>query len=56
MIQGPVELFRLIGIGLGSSQIFILVIVVCLPEILSPIATGHNILYLLTKNMRATAF
>lgn len=56
VIQDHVELFRLIGVGLGSSQILILVIRICLPEILSPIATGHNILYLLAKNMSAIAF
>lgn len=31
MIQGPVELFKLIGVDLGLSQILILVIIVCLP-------------------------
>lgn len=56
MIQDPVEQFRLIGIGLGPSQIFLLAIKIFLPEILSPIATGHNTLYLLAKNMRAIAF
>lgn len=56
VIQDPVELFRLIGIGLGPSQILILVIIIFLPEIPSPIATGHNTLYLLAKNMSAFAF
>lgn len=53
MIQDPVEQFRLIEIGLGPSQILILVFIIFLPEILSPIATGHNTLYLLAKNMSA---
>lgn len=56
MIQDPVELFRLIGLGLGLSQIFILVIIICPPEILSPIATGHNILYFQSKNTGSIAF
>lgn len=56
LIQDPVELFRLIGIGLGPSQILILDIIIFLPEILSPIATGHNTLYLLAKNTSAIAF
>lgn len=56
VIQDPVELFRLIGIGLGPSQILILVIIIFLPEIPPPIATDHNTLYLLTKNMSAIAF
>lgn len=49
MIPDPVELFRLIGLGLGLRQILILVIIICLPEILSRIATGHDILYFLSK-------
>lgn len=56
MIQNPVELFRLIGVGLGLSQILILVIITCLPEILSPLATGHSILYFLSKNVSSIAF
>lgn len=55
-IQDPVELFGLIGTGLGPNQILILDIIIFLPEILSPIATGHNSLYLLAKNMSAIAF
>lgn len=56
MIQDPVELFRLIGLGLGLSQILILVIIICLPEILSPLATGHNTLYFLSKTISSIAF
>lgn len=55
MIKDPVEVFRLIGINLGLSQIVILVIIICLPEILSPIATGHDILYFLSKNVSGIA-
>lgn len=56
VIQDPVEELRLIGIGLGPSQILILAILIFLPEILSPTATGHNTLYLLAKNTNAIAF
>jgi len=42
MVQDPVELFRLIGVGLGLGQTFILVVIIRPPEILSPIATGHD--------------
>lgn len=56
MIQDPLELFRLIGLGLGLCQILIPVIIICPPEILSPVATGHNVLYFQSKNTSSIAF
>lgn len=55
MIKDPVEVFRSIGVNLRLSQIVILVIIICLPEILSPTATGHDILYFLSKNVSGIA-
>lgn len=55
MTKDLIYLFRLIGVNMGVSQIVTLVIRICLPEILSAIATGHDILYFLSKSVSGIA-